>query len=193
MQVEDIQVDVGESRTLSFDLQTMASTATVYSDNDVTSAEVLVYEYGDGVYGQVDSGTATTVVDAIRTEVDDYWNGLLWEGTSGSNEGQIRLITDFTAADDTLTLDTANDALPATPAADDEYRILNKPIVQTTDLSGYAQGTVSGNTASFQITQANGCTASPRTIIILLKVTYTAGGATDVKSVAWKVVVGGNP
>lgn len=191
MQVLERQVNVGESDTLSLDLQTKGPAATVFSDTNVTSADVLVYEYGDGVYGQVDSADATTVTDATRTEAADAWNGLLIEFTSGSNKGQVRLITDFGAT--VFTIDTANDPLPATPAADDEYRILNKPIIQTTDLSGYAQGTVSGNTASFQITQANGCTASPRTIIVLLKVTFTAGGVTDVKNVAWKVNVAGNP
>ena len=79
--------------------------------------------------------------------------------------------------------------LAATPAADDEYRILCYPVIPTTDLDAHPQGTVAANGASFQITAANGCTASPRTIIILLKVTFTVGSATDVEHAAWKVMV----
>ncbi|GAG51898.1 unnamed protein product, partial [marine sediment metagenome] len=152
-----------------------------------------IYEYGDGLYGEADSGTTSTVTDAARTELDDELNGLLLGFTSGSNDGQWRVIEDFDAGTDTITLDVDHDALPATPAADDTYQILNKPIISTTDLNGHAQGTVSSNTMSFQMSAANGCTASPRTIIVLFKCTYSAGGVTDIKSVAWKVKVTGNP
>lgn len=189
MKVIKKKFPVGSTKTLSYDLQTKTRTAAVFSDNDVDSATVLAYEVGDGVNGQVDSGTASTVVDDARTEANDFWNGMVLEFTSGDNEGQARVISDFTAADDTITLDVTTDALPATPAADDEYIIRGYPIIQRTDLSGYANGSVNGNTVSFTISAANGCTASPRTIIVLLAVTYTAGGSTDVEKAAWKIEV----
>ncbi len=193
MNREEKEVMVGESATLSLDLQTKGPDATVWSDTDVVSATVLIYEYGDPVLGQVDSSTASTVVDADRTEADDYWNNMLLEFTSGGNAGQFRVIEDFDYGTTTFTLDVDHDALPATPAADDEYRIHNLPIISTTDLGGHAQGTVFGNTMTFQMTAANGCTASPRTVLILLKCTYTASGATDVRSALWRVEVVGNP
>jgi len=188
MELTNIEVPLGSSRTLTYKLQTKASTATVYSDTNITSATVFAYEVGDGINGQVDAGSsASTVVDATRTEASDFWNDSLLKFTSGSNDGEIRRISDFTSG--VLTLDVTTDALPATPAADDKYRILSYPVIPTTDLDGHAQGTVSGNSASFQITAANGCTASPRTIIILLKVTFTVGSATDVEHAIWKIMV----
>ncbi len=187
MEITNLEVAVGTTRTLVYELQTMASSATVYSDNDITSATVFAYEVGDGIRGQVDSATANSITDADRTEAADFWNDTFVQFTSGSNDGEIRRVSDFGST--ILTLDVTIDALPATPAANDEYRILCYPVIPTTDLNGHAQGTVSGNTASFQITAANGCTASERTIIILLKVTFTVGGATDVEQAAWKIRV----
>jgi len=68
-----------------------------------------------------DSGcTTTTVVDAARTEADDYWNRGFIKFTSGQNEGIERTIIDFDADTDTLTLDYA---LPYAPAEGDTYEI----------------------------------------------------------------------
>ena len=54
--------------------------------------------------GTADSGSATTVVDAVRTEADtDYWKGGLIRFTSGTISGQTRLITAFTPGTDTIT------------------------------------------------------------------------------------------
>lgn len=54
--------------------------------------------------GTSDSGTTTTMVDAARTEADtDYWKGNLILFTSGTIAGQVRLITGFTPATDTIT------------------------------------------------------------------------------------------
>ena len=54
--------------------------------------------------GTSDSGTTTTMVDAARTEADtDYWKGSWIRFTSGTISGQVRLITGFTPASDTIT------------------------------------------------------------------------------------------
>lgn len=54
--------------------------------------------------GTSDSGTTTTMVDAARTEADtDYWKGQWIRFTSGNLLGQVRLITGFTPASDTIT------------------------------------------------------------------------------------------
>ena len=51
-----------------------------------------------------DSGSTTTVVDAIRTEGDtDYWKGCLIRFTSGNISGQTRLITGFNFTTNTIT------------------------------------------------------------------------------------------
>ncbi len=56
--------------------------------------------------GTSDSGTTATMVDSVRTEIDDHWNGgiiVFGAGGSANNVGVSRLITDFDAASDTLT------------------------------------------------------------------------------------------
>lgn len=63
------------------------------------------------VEGTADSGSTTTMVDAVRTEGDDYWNGAWILFTSGTLNGVCRLVTDFVASTDTLTF------APAAPAA----------------------------------------------------------------------------
>jgi hypothetical protein len=54
--------------------------------------------------GTADSGSTTTMVDAARTEADtDYWKGKWILFTSGTIANQVRLITDFNPATDTIT------------------------------------------------------------------------------------------
>jgi hypothetical protein len=56
------------------------------------------------VSGTSDSGSATTMVDAARTEADtDFWKGSWIHFTSGNLLGQARLITAFDPATDTIT------------------------------------------------------------------------------------------
>jgi hypothetical protein len=56
------------------------------------------------VAGTSDSGSTTTMVDAARTEADtDYWAGSFIVFTSGNLDGQVRYITGFTPASDTIT------------------------------------------------------------------------------------------
>lgn len=61
-------------------------------------------EIAASVSGTADSGSTTTVVDTERTEADtDYWKGSLITFTSGTLNGQTRLVTAFNAATDTIT------------------------------------------------------------------------------------------
>lgn len=71
------------------------------------------------VIGQtVDSGTTTMIIDAARTEADDYWNDGVIEFKSGNNSGEKRKIVDFISAQNKLILDYA---LSNTPQAGDTY------------------------------------------------------------------------
>jgi len=54
-----------------------------------------------------DSGTTTTLVDAVLTQADGYWNGALLIFRTGTNAGRTAIITDFDAATDTLTFTPA--------------------------------------------------------------------------------------
>lgn len=62
------------------------------------------------VSGTADSGTATTLVDNALTQGDNYWNDMLLVITGGTNIGQARRISDFVAASDEITVDTAFNA-----------------------------------------------------------------------------------
>lgn len=58
--------------------------------------------------GTSDSGSTTTMVDAIRTEGDtDYWKGCWILFNSGTIVGQVRLITAFDPGSDTITFSPA--------------------------------------------------------------------------------------
>lgn len=73
------------------------------------------------VSSTADSGTTSTFVDATLTEADiDYWAGAIVHFTSGSIDGQVRLITGFDPDTDTVTF------WPATTQAvsTNTYRIL---------------------------------------------------------------------
>ncbi|MCK5161640.1 MAG: phage BR0599 family protein [Candidatus Aureabacteria bacterium] len=72
----------------------------------------------------VDSGAVTYVVDAARTEADDYWNyGYITfndDTTTTALQGISRMIKDFVAADDKI---YPVFSFPAIPVAGDTYKI----------------------------------------------------------------------
>lgn len=89
-------------------------------------------------------GTSATVVSALRTEADDYWNDpdrmyLVVEGGGGAGTAARgdapRLIADFDAATDTFTIGTA---FPATPTIGD-LLLLRQPIKPASAELPYAQ------------------------------------------------------
>lgn len=69
-------------------------------------------------------GSTTTLVDAALTQADDYWNGavVIFKGnTTAALKGIPAHVKDFDAASDTLTF---YKALPAAPAAGDQYHLI---------------------------------------------------------------------
>ena len=80
-------------------------------DGLASAATVLGLWLAEGVQTVADSGTTTTLVDAVLTQADGYWNGALLVFRSGTNAGRTAIITDFDAGTDTLTF------APAVPDA----------------------------------------------------------------------------
>ena len=80
-------------------------------DGLASAATVLGLWLAEGVQTVADSGTTTTIVDAVLTQADGYWNGALLIFRTGTNIGRTAIITDFDAATDTLTF------APAVPDA----------------------------------------------------------------------------
>jgi hypothetical protein len=115
------------------------------------------------VSGTADSGSTTTMVDAIRTEADDVWIGSWILFTSGSIANQCRLITEFVAASDTVTF-----APPTTAAVStNTYEILPAGAVDVQSWVGLVTGLVAPNAlvggavdADVSVMQANVLTAS---------------------------------
>ncbi len=69
----------------------------------------------------IDAGSTTTeIIDAARTEVDDWWNDGLITFIDGENAGEERKVVDFIAATDKIILDFS---LPKIPVAGDRYNI----------------------------------------------------------------------
>lgn len=74
--------------------------------------QYIEWEYGSTFHdqavdtGTADSGTTTTLVDAALTQANDYWDNVVMEITTTTDglapQGETAIITDFTAADDTL-------------------------------------------------------------------------------------------
>ncbi len=98
-------------------------TATGINADAFTAAKFasdVATEFRSLITGTADSGSSTTMVDAIRTEADDVWNGGWILFTSGAIANQCRLIINFVASSDTITF-----APPTTAAVGTEtYEIL---------------------------------------------------------------------
>ncbi len=93
---------------------TAASIAAGAIDADALASDAVT-EIRSLASGTSDSGTTTTMVDAVRTEADtDYWKGALIVFTSGAIAGQARVITGFNAATDTITFAPATTQAVAT-------------------------------------------------------------------------------
>lgn len=90
-----------------------------------------VYDHPDNVYrvtfcDQTDStatgGTDTTLLDtALSTSSNDVWNGALLYIYEGPGAGDIRTVSDYVGATDTLTV---TKAFSETPTTDSKYIIL---------------------------------------------------------------------
>jgi len=73
--------------------------------------------------GTVDSGTATTLVDAARTGVDWQWAVVVM--TSGTNNGRWRVVTAWNDTTDTMTF---HEAFPSALATGDTYSVTFAPL-----------------------------------------------------------------
>lgn len=80
-----------------------AAIATGAIDADALAADAVT-EIRSYFAGTADSGTTTTLVDAALTQANtDHWNGSTLLITSGVMAGQVRTITAFSTATDTIT------------------------------------------------------------------------------------------
>lgn len=110
-EIADGAIDAGAFAAGAIDTAAIATDAI---DADALAADAVT-EIRSLVNGTSDSGTTTTMVDAVRTEADtDYFKGDFILFTSGNISGQCRLITGFTPASDTVTFSPATTQAVAT-------------------------------------------------------------------------------
>jgi len=152
------------------------------ADWNPSSATRVVYDPEETTEGVVDTGTASTIVDAARTEADDLWNGIplaiedITDGAVYQTE-----VEDFVASTDTMTFGNlpVKEGVALTAAVGDKYTLGGYPVLTK------AAATVSGNDMSFQATPANGVTERPRTLICV----WHADMGTDSFREVWKLIV----
>lgn len=90
--------------------------------------------------GEIDSATTTEIVDDnLIGLADDYLNGDLLQITSGDNEGDEVVITDFDGTTGTITVAGWG---VATPSAGDTYMIHNRVYVKVRGYDNYGAGTL---------------------------------------------------
>lgn len=108
-------------------------TTAAFSQNVEASDIVLVVHVSvasqAATYGIATGGAAGTIVDTMRTEAADYWNGMQVVMLSGNGIGQVRAIYDFDAAGDTIYV---TPDFGGAVVAGDAYAILS----HWTDLTG---------------------------------------------------------
>lgn len=78
------------------------------------------------VHTATSSGSTSTFVDAELESTDNYINGRIWYGTSGTNSGAQRFVNDYTGSTTTGTL--RGDVLAATVADGDTYELWDNDI-----------------------------------------------------------------
>lgn len=136
----ELATDAIGSAQIAADAIGASEIATDAIDADALAADAVT-EIRSLVTGTADSGTATTMVDAARTEADDVFIGNWILFTSGAIVNQVRLITEFVAATDTMTFAPAVTAAVGT----ETYEILPAGAVDIQSWLGLVSGLVAPN------------------------------------------------
>lgn len=112
--------------------------------------------------GLADSGSATSLVDADRTEPDDFWIGMTLVVTDATDDRDYRTeVTDFDHASHSFTFYP----LPIVVAAGDRYRIEGYPLLPQTCAA------IFGNQASVQLTPSD-VTGTPGRRVLVYRANF---------------------
>ena len=77
--------------------------------------------------GEATGGTATTLIDTSRSEIDDYFNGWLLTVISGTGKTETATITDYDAGTNTFTFT----ALSGSSTPDTTTKYVVEPVIKT--------------------------------------------------------------
>jgi len=162
LQLPDLHV--GDEKTIVI-ATTVAAGDGAGDDKDPVSATFLCFDPDRQTTGLADGGSATTLVDADRTEADDFWAGMTLVVTCAADGREYSTeVTGSDQASGTLTFYE----LPSAVAEGDRYRLEGHPLLPRT------AATVAGNEGSIQLTPANGTGTPGRRVLV-----YRADFGTD--------------
>ena len=156
---EDIVAAHATADTAGLLLRALGAVISQRSNNATLNAMMGVPDV-DGATGGVvhlastaTGGTAGTIVDTARTEsVTDFWQGNLVKMLTGNAAGQIRAITGFVTATDTLSV---SPDFKSTILSGDEYAILQSA-AETTGVSTPALAAIADAVWNEDIVAAHG-------------------------------------
>jgi len=165
--LEDLHV--GDEKTITLATSVASGDNAGEPKNVTTGTTFLCYDPDRQVSGTAESGSTTTLVDADRTEPDDFWVGLPVVIVDATDDREYRTeVVDFVGATHTLTFY----ALSIPVAEGDTYRIEGYPVLPRTDAG------ISGNEGSIQLTPSNALSTPGRRVLI-----YHADFGTDSEEV----------
>jgi len=148
---------VGDVKTLKIATSVVSGDNAGDPCNPEEDSTFLCFDPDRETTGVADEGTGTTLVDADRTEADDFWVGMTLVVTDASDSREYRTeITEFEEASGTLTFY----ALPISVAEGDRYRIEGYPVLPQT------AATISGNEASVQLTPDDATGTPGRRVLV---------------------------
>ena len=160
---------VGDEKTITISTNVASGDNAGSPKNPTADSSFLCYDPDREVSGEADSGSASTLVDADRSEVDDFWKGMTVVVTDASDDREYCTeVTGFTQATHTLTFN----ALPIAVEQADRYRIEGYPLLPQTTPS------VSDNEAGIQLTPGNATAVPGRRVLV-----YRADFGTDAEEV----------
>jgi hypothetical protein len=148
---------VGDTKTITIATSIASGDNAGEARNPEAGSTFLGFDPDRETTGAADSGSATTLVDADRTEADDFWVGMTLVVTDASDSREYRTeVTDFDQASHTLTFYE----LPIAIAEGDAYRLEGYPVLPQTDAA------LSGNEASIQLTPADATGTPGRRVLV---------------------------
>lgn len=117
-----IDEDGGSLNDYAWSVYDLNQVDVVSFEGGTTAASALNRYFRCFTTGDTSSaGTQTTIIDTALTQADDYWNGMTIMFRDGANIGLARLITDFDAATDTITV---SPPFPSATGSGDDYVIM---------------------------------------------------------------------
>jgi hypothetical protein len=148
---------VGDEKTITIATNVASGDSAGDPKNPGSGSTFLCLDPDRETSGIADSGSATTLVDADRTEDDSFWVGVTLVVTDATDGREYATdVTGFEQATHTLTFYS----LPVSTEAGDTYRLEGYPLLPQT------AATISDNEAAVQLTPADATGTPGRRVLV---------------------------